>query len=495
MRPVALAVLLALLAATPAAAHHADSQQNARLSSLEVKLNDALNRIAALEARVAKLEATPTPSPTPTPTASPSATPTPTSTPTATATPSPTASPTVSPTASPTATPAPTLTLTQVDGGTSYYGQFSNPLSTASSYFPVGVWGSYAVQEQANRDTDAAAGINTYVWLADPCNGAPAVRADGRFRVIYDQSENRTCAGPETAGWVLHDEIDMQQGPSACTGSLEDIKRSLPADGRFRYNNYGKGVIFWETDAQAACFVNAQDITSNDIYWFTDPGDVCTFGQGGRFLYGRDVQVPEGECRRASNYGLVVDKMRRLDATDGKRQPIWNFVEVGHPFTESDAPQIQPDEVRAAVWHSLIAGARGVVYFNHSFGGPCVTHHVLRSSCGVYPQIRQTVTAVNAQVKSLAPVLNSPTVNGATTSSGIRSMVKWDGEHFYIFAGSRENVASLGSVTVGCVGDATATVLGENRTVPVQAGKVTDNFADGNAVHVYRVDGGSSCGL
>ena len=29
---------------------------------------------------------------------------------------------------------------------------------------------------------------------------------------------------------------------------------------------------------------------------------------------------------------------------------------------------IAPEEVRAAVWHSLIAGARGIVYFNHSFG-------------------------------------------------------------------------------------------------------------------------------
>jgi hypothetical protein len=472
MRALVLAVLLALLAATPAAAHHADSQQNARLSSLEVKLNDALNRIAALEARVAKLEATPTPSPTPTPTASPSATPTPTSTPTATATPS--------PTPSPTATPAPTLTLTQVDGGAGWN------QAHGLHEFPIGVWGAYN-HTQANRDLDAAAGLNTYVWVADPCNGAPAIRADGRFRVVYDESENRSCAGSETVGWSIGDEVDMCCGPPGFDGGngydmLTQRHSSLPTDGRFRYTNYGKGVMFWETDQDAARFVNLPFLgaVSNDIYWFTDPNERSRAGYG-----------------KAASYGATVDRMRHLDGMDGERKPIWNFVETGWPFTESASAggrSIRPDEMRAAVWHSLIAGARGILYFQHSFAGPCGgDHHTLRSNC---EGTRAMAASVNAQIKSLAPVLNSPTVTGGTsTSSGVRSMVKWDGEHFYVFAGARENIASLGSVTIPCVGDATATVLGENRTVPVQAGKVTDNFADGNAVHVYRVDGGSSCGL
>jgi hypothetical protein len=46
-----------------------------------------------------------------------------------------------------------------------------------------------------------------------------------------------------------------------------------------------------------------------------------------------------------------------------------------------------------------------------------------------------------------------------------------------------------------CVGDATATVLYEGRTVPVTNGRLTDQFADGLAIHKYRIDGGSACGL
>jgi hypothetical protein len=38
-------------------------------------------------------------------------------------------------------------------------------------------------------------------------------------------------------------------------------------------------------------------------------------------------------------------------------------------------------------------------------------------------------------------------------------------------------------------------VLDENRALPVAGGSFTDSFADGNAVHVYRLDGGATCGL
>ena len=106
------------------------------------------------------------------------------------------------------------------------------------------------------------------------------------------------------------------------------------------------------------------------------------------------------------------------------------------------------------------------------------------------------VKSVNAQIKALAPVLNAPTVtSGWTKGATTKATVKWQGGHFYLFAGSANNVSSTGSFSIPCVGNATATVLGENRTVPVSGGSFSDSFADGNAVHIYRIDGGSSCGL
>ena len=189
--------------------------------------------------------------------------------------------------------------------------------------------------------------------------------------------------------------------------------------------------------------------------------------------------------------------MRRLDALNGSaRHPIWNFVEVGCPFTGSGAYCITPAQARAAAWHSLIAGARGIIYFQHSFSGSCVNHHVLRDN-GCYQAMINTITSVDAQIKSIAPALNGPRLtSGFSASSNVRAVAKWDGQNFYVIAGSAENGGPFQSTfSIPCVGNATATVLGENRTIPVSAGSFSDSFADGNAVHLYRVDGGSTCGL
>ena len=40
--------------------------------------------------------------------------------------------------------------------------------------------------------------------------------------------------------------------------------------------------------------------------------------------------------------------------------------------------------------------------------------------------------------------------------------------------------------------DATATRLDQPGTVPVSNGLLSDQFAGGNAIHIYRIDGGSN---
>jgi hypothetical protein len=372
--------------------------------------------------------------------------------------------------------------LRQVDGGTGYYGQFSNPLPTGAGYFPIGVWGSYN-QTQANRDLDADVGINLYVWAADP-GFLDEIRADSRFRAITEPGSPNV--GSETVAWLLGDELDMTEGPSGCN-TIKARKAALP-DSRAAYANYGKGIFpGWETDAQFSCFVEAQELVSDDIYWFSDP-NVCTSMSEGPSLFGLNRPLTQAECRRAANYGYIVDRMRALDARDGQRKPIWNFVEVSHPFNEAppQSPNITDAQIRAAVWHSIIAGARGIIYFQHSFGlnQPCYgDHHTLRSNCHGH---RAAVRDVNAQVKSLAPVLNAPFDDAyASASASVRAMAKlYNGTH-YIFAGSRENVASTATFSVAS--GQTATVVGEGRSIPITNGRFTDSFANGNTIHIYRI--------
>jgi hypothetical protein len=387
---------------------------------------------------------------------------------------------------------APSVTLEDVDGGTGWYGRFSNPLPTDPAFFPIGVWFESVVSE-ADIKLDKGAGLNTYVVLTAG-SSLPLIAANG-MKVIAQHGDWKAHGGAPgaqaIAGWELRDEVDMQLGPEQGFTELQSILSGLPADGRLRYNNYGKGVMFWQSDAEAARFVNGQDLVSADTYWFTD-NNICSQWEGGALLTGASRALTAEECHRAANYGATVRRMRGL-VRPPRSKPVWAFVELGHPFTEANWPTIRPAEVQAAVWQSLIAGARGVIYFNHTFGGPNQTQHILRDPA--YAAIRFAVTMTNRRIAALAPVLNASTVSsGWSQGAGTTAMVKWANGNFYVFAGSAGS-AVTGTFSLPCVGDATATVLDEGRAIPVRGGSFADYFADGNAVHIYRIDGGSSCGL
>jgi hypothetical protein len=375
--------------------------------------------------------------------------------------------------------------LQQIDGGLGYYGKFSNPLPTSASYFPIGVWGSYAHEPDA-LDKDAAVGINTYVWVGDS-QYLRDIRADGRFRVIQDEG-NRANHGSETAGWLLGDEIDMTKGPGACPRVLNSIKAGLPNDGRLRFANYGKGVLNWgasgyagHNNTSSACFINAQDVTSTDLYWHTDP-----------------FQTEDPQSGTSSGYGWSMRRMRMLDRLDGKITPQWGFVEVTDPGNGLGQPT--PAEIRGAVWHTLIAGARGILYFQHDFAGPCQTHHALRmTGTACYGATIAMVTSINHRIKSLAPVLNAPFVTSRHSARDrmagkVRYMVKWAKGKFWVFAGADRSGGNA-TFRIRCVGKANAKVLWENRSIPVRHGSFTGSFANKNSVHTYRIDGGSRCGL
>ena len=230
------------------------------------------------------------------------------------------------------------LILQEVDGGLGYYGKFTSGLPTERFYFPIGVWLEAIPGGQADIDRDKDAGINLYVGIADPENANLALlRSNSMYAIIQENERTRfTGIGSETVGWVLGDEVDMAHGPSRGYEHLINTLAKLPNDLRFRYSNYGKGVMFWQSDQEAQRFVNEfQQVASNDMYWFTDP-HACrgrsTVQSVLNRLFKRPAALPDNVCRLAANYGSTVERMRLLDGMDGRRMPIWNYVErwAGH---------------------------------------------------------------------------------------------------------------------------------------------------------------------
>ena len=416
-----------------------------------------------------------------------------------------------------------TLTIAQVDGGPHYYGQFSHPLPDNPHYFPIMAW-LRKTEQQSDIDAYVDFGLNGLVGVENPEGAQETLLRQAGLHVII-QADERTRfddLGTETKGWILGDEQDMQLGPTACPSAVNAVKAGLPDDGRLRFNGYGKGVLEWETDDEAKCWLQQQDVSAADLYWFTDPGKSAQ-----RFGY---------------LYGDNVSRLRYLRALGGgSPEPIWMDVELGWPFTESanqGGRRILPAEARSAVWHSIIAGARGIIYFDHNFGPGTPGSTILDDG---YPDTRAMMKSVNAQITALAPVLNSPTVvSGWSQGAGTTTMVKWavggkaNKKHckskrgktqrkkckekaksnaaaskkskkrcgsrgkkkcrrgtpnggLYVFAGSAGSPVE-GRFSLPCVGDTEAAVLGENRSVAVQHGSFSDHFADANAIHIYRLD-------
>ncbi|SEG73527.1 hypothetical protein SAMN05444920_10489 [Nonomuraea solani] len=385
------------------------------------------------------------------------------------------------------------------EGGPAYYARFGAAADagwTKPDFFPIGVWFESVVEERDVR-LDKEAGLNTYVELTANSNMG-LVRSNGMSAIT---SKPLPGAGGETVGWMIADEADMFAGPGDGVWSgkyggegqvclpdkppcgytaMRTLKDKLPKnDGRMHYANYGKGIAMWESDAEADRFVNGYtDIMSTDVYWYTDTG-ICP--EAANF-----IKLTSDRCPRAANYGRVVDRGRRLDALDGRRQPVYAFVELGWPGTNG-LRSITPDEVAGAVMNSLIHEARGIIYFNHSFAGPCPTQHVLREPCA--KDIRAAVTELNGRIRSLAPVLNTQSYVHSFNPE-LDTMLKGHDGSYYVFAMVGEATAPGPQTLRLPEGLATAgnvEVMFENRTVPVRDGAFTDTFERPDSYHVYRI--------
>jgi hypothetical protein len=372
-------------------------------------------------------------------------------------------------------------------------GSYPAGLSNDPAFFPLGVW-LETVADEADVAIDRSFGLNLYVALAHDEAVALDAIEDSGMRLLLQADEwsgDPRVDHPAVDGWFVYDEADMMYGPGSDDWSgrdgwntcipiqdeggqcgytvMQHYASRIPA-GALRHANYGMGVAFNETDAQAAKFVNGsfQDVLSADVYFFTHP------------------DIPSSD-RRGERYGWLIDRLRRLDARDGTRRPIWAVVEVGHPFTEESAPTITAPQMRSAVWHSIIAGARGIVYFNHSFGGSCPNFSVLREGCD--PEMGPAVTEVNSQITQLAPVLNAPFADGYVHANGPAKVMAKRGPDgaWYVFAAAATTGKKGGDVTFRVTAGSEVEVMFENRTLSPNDGQFTDAFDDGNAVHIYRV--------
>jgi hypothetical protein len=386
----------------------------------------------------------------------------------------------------------PGVTLREPDGS------YPAGLPNDPKFFALGVW-LETVTNEAEVALDRSFGLNLYVGLAhEDLTDLDAIEAGGMHLIMQadDWSDDRRADHPAVAGWLVYDEADLMYGPGwdhwrgiagwntcipiqdqggQCGYTVMQHFNDRVPRGALRYANYGLGVLRFESDAEAEVFINNgfQHVVSGDHYFFTHPSTAT-------------------EDRKGASYGTIVKRLRHLDGLAGgtepaDRQPVWAFVELGAPF--EDGGIITPPQVRSAVWHSIIAGARGVVYFNHSFGGPCPTFTVLRDTCPDTQAMRPAIAELNGQIAELAAVLNAPFADGYVTAKGpaqVMAKLGPDGA-WYVFAAANTAAKMGGEVTFRVAAGSAVEVINENRRLTATARHFVDTFADGNSVHIYRV--------
>jgi len=343
------------------------------------------------------------------------------------------------------------------------------------AFFPVAVW----LQNPSNAAKYRDAGFNTYVglWRGPTAEQLDALKAAGIKAVCHQNGLALSRKDdPTIIAWMHGDEPDNAQAkqgggygppilPEKIVGDYKKIQEADPT--RPVLLNLGQGVA-WDNYIGRGVrrnkpedypeYLKGCDIASFDIYPAVhDHADIA----------GKLWKVPEG-----------VERLRKWG--DG-RKIVWNCIEASRIDNEKVKPTAA--QIRAEVWMSLIHGSTGLIYFVHQFKPRFLEASLLQDS-----ELLAGVAAVNKQIQSLAPALNSPTIPdgvAVTSDAPVDAIGKRQGDSTWVFSvAMRDQPAKASFVVKGTKG--TVEVLGENRTIPLKDGRFEDEFKP-YEVHLYRV--------
>jgi len=352
----------------------------------------------------------------------------------------------------------------------------SSPLASPD-FFPIGVW----LQDPTSASRFQAAGFNLYVGLwHGPTQPQLDALAKAGMRVICDQNKigfaNRT--NPIIVAWLQGDEPDNAQwagrfGPPMSTEKVQRAYKAMRAADPSRPVLLGLGQgVAWDDYIGRGVRRNHPE----DYPEYLKGCDIASFD-----IY----PVVHEDPAIAGKLEFVATGVERLIKWNAGK-PVWNCIEcthIGNPNIKAT-----PAQVRTEVWMSLIHGSRGLIYFVHQFK-PAFREPALLDD----PEMLAAVTAINRQIRELAPVLNSPTITNAVTirssaaSTPVAAMVKRLGGATYLFAVCMRGRPSQASFNLATPADnLTAEVLGESRSIPIKDGAFADEFKP-YEVHLYRI--------
>jgi hypothetical protein len=363
------------------------------------------------------------------------------------------------------------------------------------NFFPIGVW----AQVHTQAATHANMGMNMY-WSLGGFGSMEqqltAIRNAGLYAVAHQNDEMRTLLAQNSpllntvVAWMQQDEPDNAKSGGdpwryirpddtlAIYNTIRTYDSSRPV-----FMNLGQGVAWDQWHGRGIYtghwwdypeYQKSADILSFDIYPASSTG--ATAGQLWRVAYG----------------------VKRLREWTDPDKPVWNIIEASR--IREGRNEVTPHELRALAWMSIVHGSTGIGYFVHYWDAD---NRVTTNSLAGNPVLRPAVTALNAEITSLAAIINSPTVhdrvqvlmgNDADTISrdfgidGIATMLKEQDGELYLFTVRMRESDSLGIFQLEGLDDRwKAHVIGEDRVIAINENGIFQDHYQGWDTRLYHI--------
>lgn len=364
---------------------------------------------------------------------------------------------------------------------TSPYVKWENGPLHSADFFPIAVW----LQNPAKALRYREAGFNTFVGLwRGPTEKQLEELKNSGMKVICHQNERalKYIDEPTIIGWMHGDEPDNAQSLGKGKGYGPPIQPQKIIDD---YNQIRS------TDPTRPVFLNLSQGVAWDGWYgrgvrTNHPEDYLEYVKGCDIASFDIYPVVHSKPEVAGNLWYVAKGVERLKKwTDGKKV-VWNCIECTRIHNKKT--KATPRQVKCEVWMSLIHGSMGLIYFVHEWQ-PKFNESALLSD----GEMLSAVTEINKQINALAPVLNSPTIDGDVSVSSDNKDVpvavmakKYKGERYLFAVGMRAGSTKATFTAPVLKGRQTIEVLGENRTILSKDGIFRDTFEAWD-VHLYRI--------
>ncbi len=357
-------------------------------------------------------------------------------------------------------------------GGPSYYARWPNGFPSDPSFFPIGVW----MQNPINAARFRAVGVNHYVGLwQGPTAEQLTAAASAGMPAVCEQAGvwQENLASATIRGWLHSDGPDnAQENPDGSYGPC-----IAPSVTQARYAEMvaadatrpvmlllGQGVATPDWVGRGSCtgqtedyplYANGADILANYTYplYNGHPLELIATGIDNLNVYA-NFEKPVLADLQASNI-------------DGLVRPT-------------------PQQLRAQVWMSVIHGAAGILYFCHQM---TPDPEFNETDCLDDPPTAAALTAINQELSTLAPALNSQSYALSPISSNaqvpVHAVLKQLGSERYVFAAGMADGATSASFSLAGIGEPSSIeVIGEGRSLIPANGAFSDTF-EPYAVHLY----------